>query len=494
MKPRDRILDAAMLVFRRQGFRRSSIEQAAEAAGLTRQALYHHFKSKEELFRAVIERLHENALAAEIAAGEAAEKAGGSLADILIAEITARIGQLIAPLEGSPHIEELFSEHLLQARDIYQKYAAHYAAQLTSTIERVCRKQRLVLKDMTAPDFARCVEMAFNGTKSAYPAMQPADAFLRDFGIMVRTLVAGAVSPSPKPRPKKTLAKTRKQTCRKQNRPQIRRSQMSTMTINGRVAPLPDDLDAMLIDVVRDDLDLTGTKLVCGAGVCGACTVLVDGAPVASCLMPARAAADKTVTTVEGIGAASLHPVQKAFMAHDALQCGFCTPGFIVEAAAFHDRWRAAKGTATPSREEIGAALSGHLCRCGAYDGIFSAVAAACTGQFDGGDITAPRVEARDKVTGAAKYTVDIRHDGQLEGVILRSQIAHGKIGELDLAPALAIAGRRGCDLAARRGPHRPLCRPAHRGRRGQGSQDRAGGDRRDQGVERAPAVGDRAR
>jgi len=207
MKPRDRILDAAMLVFRRQGFRRSSIEQAAEAAGLTRQALYHHFKSKEDLFRAVIERLHENALAAEIAAGEAKEKAGGSLADILIAEITARIGQLIAPLEGSPHIEELFSEHLLQARDIYQKYAARYAAQLTATIERVCRKQRLVLKEMTAPDFARCVEMAFNGTKSAYPSMQPADAFLRDFGVMVRTLVAGALGPSPKPRPTKTLAR-----------------------------------------------------------------------------------------------------------------------------------------------------------------------------------------------------------------------------------------------------------------------------------------------
>jgi TetR/AcrR family acrAB operon transcriptional repressor len=208
MKPRDRILDAAMLVFRRQGFRRSSIEQAAEATGLTRQALYHHFKSKEELFRAVIERLHENALAAEIAAGEATEAAGGSLADILIAEITARIGQLIAPLEGSPHIEELFSEHLLQARDIYQKYAARYAAQLTATIERVCRKQRLVLKDMTAPDFARCVEMAFNGAKSAYPAMQRADALLQDFGVMVRMLVAGAVGPSPKPRPRRAARTT----------------------------------------------------------------------------------------------------------------------------------------------------------------------------------------------------------------------------------------------------------------------------------------------
>jgi xanthine dehydrogenase YagR molybdenum-binding subunit len=216
---------------------------------------------------------------------------------------------------------------------------------------------------------------------------------------------------------------------------------MSTMTINGRLAPLPDDPDALLVDVIRGDLDLTGTKLVCGAGVCGACTVLVDGAPVVSCLMPARAAANKSVTTVEGIGAATLHPVQKAFMAHDALQCGFCTPGFVVEAAAFCDSWRAARGNATPSREEIGAALSGHLCRCGAYDGIFNAVAAACAGQFDGGEFVSPRVEARAKVTGAAKYTVDIRHDGQQEGVILRSQLAHARITELDLAPARAIAG-----------------------------------------------------
>ncbi|HKS19673.1 MAG TPA: molybdopterin-dependent oxidoreductase [Bradyrhizobium sp.] len=216
---------------------------------------------------------------------------------------------------------------------------------------------------------------------------------------------------------------------------------MSTMTINGRSIALPDDPDALLIDVVRGGQNLTGTKLVCGAGVCGACTVLVDGAPVVSCLMPARAASGKTVTTVEAIGAGALHPVQKAFMAHDALQCGFCTPGFVVEAAAFCDRWRAANGTATPSRDEIGAALSGHLCRCGAYDGIFNAVAAACSGQFDGRDVAPPRVEARDKVTGAAKYTVDIYHDGQLEGVILRSPIAHGRIGNLDLAPALALPG-----------------------------------------------------
>ena len=210
MKARTRILDAAMLVFRRHGFRRSSIEQAADAAGLTRQALYHHFKSKEALFRAVIERLYENALAAEIAAAHAAEKAGGSLADILVAQLTGRLRQVIASFDGSPHIEELFSEHLVQARDLYQKYAGLYVAQGRATIERVRRKQRLVLAgSMTSRDFARYIEMAISGTKSVHPAMQPADAFLKDLEIMVRTLVAGAVGPSPKPRPVKRAAARR---------------------------------------------------------------------------------------------------------------------------------------------------------------------------------------------------------------------------------------------------------------------------------------------
>jgi AcrR family transcriptional regulator len=204
MSPRTRILDAAMGVFRQHGFRRSSIEQAAEAAGLTRQALYHHFKSKEALFRAVIERVYETALAAQIAAAEAAEKAGGSLADILNAEVTARLRHMLASFDGSPHIEELFSEHLLQARDLYQKYSDLYFAQAVATIERVCRKQRLVLAGGLAPrDLARLIEMAIHGTKSAYPGMQPADAYLKHLEIMLRTLVAGAVAPAPKPRPAK---------------------------------------------------------------------------------------------------------------------------------------------------------------------------------------------------------------------------------------------------------------------------------------------------
>jgi TetR/AcrR family acrAB operon transcriptional repressor len=199
MTPRDRILDAAMTVFRRHGFRRSSIEQAAEAAGLTRQALYHHFKSKEALFRAVIEQLYQSALAAEIAAADATETEGGSLADVLVAQIKARLTHLIASLDGSPHVEELFSEHLMQSRDLYQKYTGIYAVQGAATIERISRKQQLVLL-MAPGELWRCVEMAVNGTKSAYPKMQPLNAFLGDLETMLRTLLAGAIGAPPKPR------------------------------------------------------------------------------------------------------------------------------------------------------------------------------------------------------------------------------------------------------------------------------------------------------
>src|ERR1700710_982356 len=223
MKPRDRILDAAMLVFRRQGFRRSSIEQAAEAAGLTRQALYHHFESKEALFRAVIERLYEGAFAAETAAIAATEKAGGSLADVIVAAVTAKLGQLAKSLDGSPHVEELYSEHLAQARDLYQKYSAAHGEQLATAIARICRKQGLTLNaGMTPRDLARCVEMTINGTKSAYPAMQPAAAFLRDLEIMLRTFIAGAASPA-KPRPAKP--KPAKKPAKKSVRKSIRKHQ-----------------------------------------------------------------------------------------------------------------------------------------------------------------------------------------------------------------------------------------------------------------------------
>jgi len=201
MSPRDRILDAAMTVFRRHGFRRSSIEETAEAAGLTRQALYHHFKSKEALFRAVIERVHDGALAAGAAAAERTEAAGKPLADIIVAQVAARLQAFVASFDGSPHIEELFSEHLIHARDLYQHYAALYDAQVAATIARAVRRQKFALvPGMTAARLARYVELAVTGTKSAYPSMRPADAFLRDAEAMLRTLIAGALAPS---KPKK---------------------------------------------------------------------------------------------------------------------------------------------------------------------------------------------------------------------------------------------------------------------------------------------------
>ena len=202
MSPRDRILDAAMTVFRRHGFRRSSIEETAEAAGLTRQALYHHFKSKEALFRAVIERVHDGALAGGATAAERAEAAGRPLADIVVAQVAARLQAFVASFDGSPHIEELFSEHLIHARDLYQHYAALHDAQVAATIARAVKRQKLTfVPGMTAAKLARYVELAVTGTKSAYPSMRPADAFLRDAEAMLRTLIAGAVAPSKPKRP-----------------------------------------------------------------------------------------------------------------------------------------------------------------------------------------------------------------------------------------------------------------------------------------------------
>ena len=122
-----------------------------------------------------------------------------------------------------------------------------------------------------------------------------------------------------------------------------------------------------LLSVLRDDLALTGAKVGCGEGACGACAVLLDGSPVVSCLMPVGAVEGRSVTTIEGLSdkAAAL---QEAFVAEDALQCGFCTPGQIVSATALLE------STPAPSRNEIRAAMAGNLCRCGAYPKIERAI------------------------------------------------------------------------------------------------------------------------
>jgi xanthine dehydrogenase YagR molybdenum-binding subunit len=219
-------------------------------------------------------------------------------------------------------------------------------------------------------------------------------------------------------------------------------SERVQVSVNGERREIEMRAEESAVEVLRDRLGLTGAKLGCGEGVCGACTVLLDGVAVTSCLLPATALEGRMVTTVEGFGP-DLHPVQRAFIARDALQCGYCTPGFVVEAIAFHDRWRRERGTEEPSREEVVQALAGHLCRCGAYLGIIAAVSDACAGHFDAGDPSAPRLEAPQKVTGRAVYTTDVRHEGQLEGVILRSPHPHARVISVDLAPALALPGVR---------------------------------------------------
>ncbi|MBV2364431.1 molybdopterin-dependent oxidoreductase [Streptomonospora nanhaiensis] len=213
------------------------------------------------------------------------------------------------------------------------------------------------------------------------------------------------------------------------------------MTLNGAAAEAGPDSDTTAAELVRDELGLTGTKLACGAGVCGACTLLVDGTPTASCLLPATALAGRTVTTVEGLaGPDGPHPVQRAFAAHDAMQCGYCTPGFVVEAAAFVDRHRAEHGDLRPDRDTIADALAGHLCRCGAYEGIYAAVAAACAGEHDtDSPLPPPRAEAEDKVTGRARYTTDIRPEGCWEAVIVRSARAHARIVSVEAGDAVHV-------------------------------------------------------
>ncbi|GAA1111697.1 molybdopterin-dependent oxidoreductase [Nocardiopsis composta] len=203
------------------------------------------------------------------------------------------------------------------------------------------------------------------------------------------------------------------------------------ITVNGEPAAVTPDPDASAAGLIREGLGLTGTKVACGQGVCGACTVLVDGDPAASCLLPCSALEGRSVTTVEGLGGD--HPVQRAFAAHDALQCGFCTPGFVVEAAAFTDRWRAEHGDAAPGRAEIADALAGHLCRCGAYQGIYEAVAAACTGAFDEDTGAEPaRAEAVEKVTGRARYATDAYPEGYWEAVVVRSPVPHARVRGVD--------------------------------------------------------------
>jgi aerobic carbon-monoxide dehydrogenase small subunit len=142
------------------------------------------------------------------------------------------------------------------------------------------------------------------------------------------------------------------------------------LILNGKRANLAVHPLKRLLDVLREDCALTGTKEGCGEGECGACTVLVDGAPVNSCLVPAAQVAGTRVTTIEGLG--GRHPLQRAFVEHGGAQCGICTPGMIMAAVALGPR---------PTLQDIRVGLAGNLCRCTGYSAIYRSIEAAARGK-----------------------------------------------------------------------------------------------------------------
>lgn len=144
-------------------------------------------------------------------------------------------------------------------------------------------------------------------------------------------------------------------------------------TLNGEPIQVEIEPHLMLLQLLREHLELTGTKEGCGMGECGACTVLLDGMTVNSCIFPAVEAEGKSITTIEGIadGKGGLHPIQKAFVEHGAIQCGFCTPGMVLSVKALLDE------IPKPTEEEIRNGIAGNLCRCTGYLQIVQAVKAA---------------------------------------------------------------------------------------------------------------------
>jgi len=141
------------------------------------------------------------------------------------------------------------------------------------------------------------------------------------------------------------------------------------LTVNGSTRAVDAKPDTPLLYVLRNDLGLVGSRFGCGSGLCGACYVLIDGRPMASCDLPVSFAAGKQITTVEGLGAnGGLHAVQKALIAEQAAQCGYCMSGIAVSAAALLSR------NPSPSESEVRAALDKHLCRCGSHNRVVKAV------------------------------------------------------------------------------------------------------------------------
>ncbi len=230
-----------------------------------------------------------------------------------------------------------------------------------------------------------------------------------------------------------------------------------TLYVNGQEYTAAVEPATSLKHVIREQLGLTGTKSGCDAGDCGACTVLMNGQAVTSCLVLAVEADRAEITTIEGLAEGSeLHPLQQSFIKYGALQCGYCTPGMLMASKALIDEFP------EPTREQIVEALGGNLCRCGTYPRIIEAIqhyrdfegqrfdtepGAADEHERDqerdhsivGRSVT--RYEAPDKVTGQAEYTADIKLPGMIYGKILGSTVAHGLIKKIDTTKAREVPG-----------------------------------------------------
>ena len=230
------------------------------------------------------------------------------------------------------------------------------------------------------------------------------------------------------------------------------------LSVNGREYSLESQPGETLSSLLRQRLRLTGTKIGCEEAECGACTVLVDGEPVVSCIYPAERAGGKTIVTIEGLAQRvheemKLHPLQEAFVEHGAVQCGFCIPGQILTAYAHLKR------NPNPTKDEVRFALKDTLCRCAGYPTIENAILAAAQALRTGEPVQKPthipdsihshkvvghshlRPEAVEKVTGAALYTDDLVFDGMLYAKARRAMIPHGFLTKLDISKAKALPG-----------------------------------------------------
>jgi 4-hydroxybenzoyl-CoA reductase subunit alpha len=228
------------------------------------------------------------------------------------------------------------------------------------------------------------------------------------------------------------------------------KNRIVVLKVNGEEHSVAVQDSETLLDVLRDKLRLTGTKKGCDLGVCGACTILINGAPKNSCLLLAASCEGAEITTIEGVASGGeLHPLQRAFINHGAIQCGFCTPGTVMSAVALVDR------NPDPTDEEIKEALSGNLCRCTGYIRILEAVKnwkkykkikespfpSYDLDKFETVGRSSPRVDAAAKVSGQAKYTADHYFENMLYGKILHSPIPHGLIKKIDTRKAETLPG-----------------------------------------------------